>query len=154
MTPFFNPGSSLYPVPSVSTAAVHAYNCRVAGEVSDGLMLYRLTPAEYIKQVVKPGLNQGAIKAGKDPSDMDISGGGFIVTGPNASSIREAQAEVRRRIAFYASTRTYFPVLECHGFEEVGQQLHRMSLKGEWSEMAELVSDEMLDAFSVSGQYD
>ena len=154
MTPFFNPGPSRYPVPSVSTAAVNAYNCRVAGEVSDGLMLHSLTSAEYIKQVVKPGLNLGAIKAGKDPSDMDISGGGFIITGPNASSIREAQAEVRRRIAFYASTRTYFPVLECHGFEEIGQQLHQMSLKGEWSEMAELVSDDMLDAFSVSGEYD
>ena len=45
-------------------------------------------------------------------------------------------------------------MLECHGFEDIGQQLHQMSLKGEWSEMAESVSDEMLDAFSVSGQYD
>ena len=154
MTPFFNPGPSPYPVPSVSTAAVNAYNCRVAGEVSDGLMLHSLTSAEYIRRVVKPGLAQGAIQAGRDPVAMSVSGGGFIVTGPNASSIREAQAEVRRRIAFYASTRTYFPVLECHGFQEIGQQLHQMSLRDEWAGMAELVSDEMLDAFSVSGEYD
>lgn len=154
MTPFFSPGPSQYPVPAVSTAAVNAYNCRVAGEVSDGLMLHSLTSAEYIKQVVKPGLTQGAARAGRDPEAMSISGGGFIITGPNASSIREAQADVRRRIAFYASTRTYFPVLECHGFQEVGQQLHQMSLKGKWAEMGELVSDEMLDAFAVSGEYD
>jgi alkanesulfonate monooxygenase SsuD/methylene tetrahydromethanopterin reductase-like flavin-dependent oxidoreductase (luciferase family) len=64
------------------------------------------------------------------------------------------QADVRRRIAFYASTRSYFPVLEAHGFLETGQQLHEMSLKGQWAEMGELVSDEMLDAFSVSGEYD
>ena len=45
-------------------------------------------------------------------------------------------------------------MLEAHGFEEIGQQLHEMSLKGQWVEMSELVSDEMLDAFSVSGEYD
>ena len=65
-----------------------------------------------------------------------------------------SQAEVRRRIAFYASTRTYFPVLEAHGFQEIGQRLHEMSLKGEWAEMGELVPDEMLEAFCVSGEYD
>jgi hypothetical protein len=29
-----------------------------------------------------------------------------------------------------------------------------MSLRGEWAEMGELVSDEMLEAFTVSGEYD
>ena len=61
---------------------------------------------------------------------------------------------MRRRIAFYASTRTYHSVLAAHGFEEIGQRLHEMSLRGEWAEMGELVSDEMLDAFAVSGEYD
>ena len=45
-------------------------------------------------------------------------------------------------------------MLECHGFQEIGQQLHQMSLRDEWAGMAELASDEMLDAFSVSGEYD
>ena len=75
-------------------------------------------------------------------------------TPSDRSSIRAVQADVRRRIAFYASTRSYFPVLETHGFQEIGRQLHEMSLKGEWVEMGELVSDEMLDAFCVSGEYD
>ena len=48
----------------------------------------------------------------------------------------------------------YFPVLEAHGFQEIGQRLHEMSLKGEWAEMGELVPDEMLEAFCVSGEYD
>ena len=61
---------------------------------------------------------------------------------------------MRRRIAFYASTRTYHSVLAPHGFEEIGQRLHEMSLRGEWAEMGELVSDEMLHAFAVSGEYD
>ena len=154
MTPFFDPGPSEYPAPEVFTAAVNAYNCQVAGEVSDGLMLHSLTSPEYVRRVVRPGLEKGAAKAGRDSSSLKITGGGFIITGPDRSSIRAAQADVRRRIAFYASTRTYHPVLEAHGFQEIGQQLHEMSLKGEWAEMGELVSDEMLDAFCVSGEYD
>ncbi len=154
MTPFFSPGPSQYPGPPVYTGAVNAYNCRVAGEVCDGLMLHSLTSPDYVRQVVRPGLVKGAERAGRDPAQIRVSGGGFIITGPNRSSIRAAEAETRRRIAFYASTRTYFPVLECHGFVEIGQRLHQMSLQGEWAEMGELVSDEMMSAFVIAGEYD
>ena len=154
MTPFFDPGPSEYPEPEVFTAAVNAYNCQVAGEVSDGLMLHSLTSPEYVREIVRPGLEKGALNAGRDSSALKVTGGGFIITGPDRSSIRAMQADVRKRIAFYASTRSYFPVLEAHGFLETGQQLHHMSLKGEWAQMGELVSDEMLAAFSVSGEYD
>ncbi len=154
MTPFFSPGPSEYPLPEVFTAAVNAYNCQVAGEVSDGLMLHSLTSPEYVKNVVRPSLIKGAQKAGRNADRIKVTGGGFIITGPNRDSIRAMEPEVRKRIAFYASTRSYFPVLESHGFLEIGHELHEMSLKGQWAEMAELVSDEMLDAFSVSGEYD
>jgi probable F420-dependent oxidoreductase len=154
MTPFFSPGPGEHPPPAIFTAAVNAYNCRVAGEVSDGLMLHSLTSPEYVRQVVKPNLVKGARQAGRDPSEVRISGGGFIITGPSQSSLAAMKEEARRRIAFYASTRTYASVLQCHGFEEVGQRLHEMSLRGEWSDMPRLVSDEMLETFAVIGEYD
>ena len=154
MTPFFSPGPGEFPPPPVFAAAVNSYNCQVAGEVADGLMLHSLTSPEYVRDVVRPALARGAERSGRDAEDITVSGGGFLITGPNKPAIRAAQAEVRRRIAFYASTRTYHSVLAPHGFEEIGQQLHEMSLRGEWGEMGELVSDEMLDAFAVSGEYD
>jgi probable F420-dependent oxidoreductase len=154
MTPFFSPGPSQHPPPVVFTAAVNAYNCRVAGEVSDGLMLHSLTSPEYVRQIVRPNVVKGARQAGRDPSEVRISGGGFIITGPNQSSLNAMKEEVRRRIAFYASTRTYSSVLQCHGFAEVGQRLHQMSLRGEWPDMPRLVSDEMLETFAVIGEYD
>lgn len=154
MTPFFSPGPSEYPPPPVFAAAVNAYNCQVAGEVADGLMLHSLTSPDYVRDVVRPALARGAERAGRDADNIPVSGGGFLITGPNRASLRAAQAEVRRRIAFYASTRTYHTVLAAHGFEEIGQRLHEMSLRGEWGEMGELVSDEMLEAFAVSGEYD
>ncbi len=120
----------------------------------DGLLLHSLTSPEYVRQVVKPGLEAGAGKAGRDPASLILGGGGFIITGPNQASLSAKKAEVRRRIAFYSSTRTYFPILEIHGFEEVGQQLHQLSVEGRWAEMPELVDDQMLDAFTVVGEYD
>ena len=154
MTPFFSPGPGEFPPPPVFAAAVNAYNCQVAGEVADGLMLHSLTSPEYVRDVVRPALARGAERAGRDASGITVSGGGFIITGPNRASLRAAEAEVRRRIAFYASTRTYHTVLAAHGFEEIGQRLHEMSLRGEWAEMGELVSGEMLGAFAVTGEYD
>ena len=153
MTPFFSPGPSEYSHPQVFTAAVNGYNCLVAGECSDGLMLHSLTSPEYVRQVVKPNISEGARRAGRDPGDVSLVGGGFIVTGPNQAAIRDQEAETRRRIAFYSSTRTYFPVLECHGFEDIGRQLHRLSLEGKWEEMGDLVPDDMLHAFAIIGEY-
>lgn len=154
MTPFFSPGPGQHPPPPIGNAAVNGYNCRVAGEVSDGLLLHTFTSAEYVRQVVLPNLRAGAAKAGRNPADIAVSGGGFIVAGRNRAARQAAVQETRRRIAFYASTRTYFPVLECHGFGEVGQRLHQLSLEGKWAEMGNLVNAEMLDAFAIIGDYD
>ena len=154
MTPFFSPGPGQNQPPPIFNAAVNGYNCRVAGEVSDGLVLHTFTSAEYARRVVKPNIAAGAEKAGRNPADIKVNGGGFIVTGGSEAAVQAAVAETRRRIAFYASTRTYFPVLECHGFTEIGQRLHQLSLEGKWEEMGRLVSDEMLDAFAVVGEYD
>jgi len=154
MTPFFSPGPGTHPHPPIFNAAVNAYNCRVAGEVSDGLVLHTFTSADYVREVVRPNIAAGALKVGRSPADVTISGGGFIVTGPNRQAINEAKLDARRRIAFYASTRTYLPVLECHGFQEICPRLHQMSLEGKWDEMGDLITDEILDAFAVVGAYD
>ena len=154
MTPFFSPGRGDNPQPPIFNAAVNAYNCRVAGEVSNGLVLHTFTSPEYVRKVVRPNVAAGAARAGRRPEDIAISGGGFIVTGPTRAAIEAGLEDARRRIAFYASTRTYLPVLECHGFQEVGQRLHQMSREGKWNEMGALVSDDMLHAYAVVGEYD
>ena len=154
MTPYFDPGPSAHPKPPVYIAAFNRYNCRVAGEVGDGLALHPLNSPRYIKEVVIPNVARGAQKAGRNPKDIKISGSGFIITGPNKEKIEAQKEALKRQIAFYASTRTYFPALEVHGFQELGQRLHEMSLKGEWDEMGRHVSDEMLDVFAIVGEYD
>jgi len=154
MTPFFNPGSSGLDMPLIFTAAVNPYNCSVAGEISDGLLLHSLTSPEYVSKIVKPGLQKGSIKAERDPSEIILAGGGFIITGPNQASLEKQKEEIRRRISFYSSTRTYFPVLETHDLQEIGERLHKLSVEGRWDDMPNLVTDDMLGIFAIIGLYD
>src|SRR3990172_2236695 len=53
------------------------------------------------------------------------------------------------RVTFYGSTRSYRPVLSAHGWDDLGNELHRMSVRGEWSQMAAKVSDEVVHAFAA-----
>ena len=154
MTPFFSPGVSPVGAPLVNISALNPFNCRVAGEVCDGVALHPITSAKYLTEVIKPNILKGAQKAGRIPEDISLAGAGFVVTGPDQQTINTKTEAVKRQIAFYFSTRTYFPVLEVHGIQDVGQRLHEMSLKDEWDRMAGLVTEEMLDLFAVVGPYD
>ena len=154
MTPFFSPGPSPADKPPVFISAINPYNCRVAGELCDGLALHPITSDRYLSEVIKPNIARGAKQGGRNPDDVALNGSGFVITGPDEGAIKAKKEVVRRRLAFYFSTRTYFPVLEVHGFQEVGQRLHELSLTGEWSQMAGLISDDMLNAFAVVGRYE
>ena len=56
MTPFFSPGRSEQPRPPVFISAVNPYNCRVAGEICDGIALHPITSPKYLKEVIKLSL--------------------------------------------------------------------------------------------------
>jgi hypothetical protein len=81
-------------------------------------------------------------------------GGGFTATGADEQAVTEAREWVRHRIAWYASTRTYLPVLEHHGWEAINPELRKLIEQKRWDDMKKLVTDEMLDTFCVSGTYD
>ena len=153
MTPFFSPGKSGQPRPPVFISAVNPYNCRVAGEVCDGVALHPLTSAKYLEQVIKPNIAEGAAKAGRDPKSVNLSNSAFVVTGPNQTAINAQKQAAKKQIAFYCSTRSYSKILEVHGFEDLGVWLHEMSLKQQWDKMTELITDEILDAFALVGGY-
>jgi hypothetical protein len=61
---------------------------------------------------------------------------------------------IRYRVAFYASTRAYRPVLSLHGWDDLGEKLHRMSITGRWAEMPAEISDDVLECFVAQGTYE
>ena len=154
MTPEFSPQpSGLGPIP-ITIAAVRPALLRLAGEVCDGVRLHPFATRRYVEQVALPEINKGLARTGRERSAFDIWGGGFIVTGKDEAALNAEREKVRYRLAFYGSTRTYHDVLALHGWQDLGLKLHEMSRKGQWSQMAAEVPNEVLETFAVVATYD
>lgn len=154
MTPEFNPGPVPGGAPKVMISAVGPAMARLAGEVCDGVRMHGFCTAKYIQDVIWPELRRGAERAGRDPNTLDVSGGGFIVTGATQAEVEKNLEEARTRVSFYGSTRTYHGVFHAHGWTDIGPRLHEMSLKGQWDTMPAAVPDDVLEQFVIAGTYD
>ena len=153
-SPFFNPGPIEHPNVPIHISAINPYNCRLVGELCDGIKLHGFNTPKYYNEVIRPNIEKGAKKAGRDPKDIEICGLGFVITGPDQEAVEKAMAPVRQQIAFYGSTRTYKPVLDIEGWGDLNQELFSLSLEGKWQDMATRITDDMLDEFAIIGTYD
>jgi probable F420-dependent oxidoreductase len=149
MTPFFNPGPNPYGNPKILLAAVGEHMAEVAGEAGDGLLVHPFTTARYLREISLPALERGAARAGKTRGDLTVALPGFVVTGATEHEMAAHAKAAKAQLAFYGSTPAYRPVLELHGWGELQSELHARSKRGEWTEMGELVDDEVLAAFAV-----
>ncbi len=155
MTPFFTPDRAElagFGVPKVFLAGVGELMTEVAGEVCDGFICHGFTTERYLREVTIPALVRGRAKAGKTMEGFEIVGPSFVVTGNNEAEMNAAMAGTRQQIAFYGSTPAYRGVLELHGWGELQDQLNTLSKQGQWVEMGNLITDEILDAFAVVGE--
>jgi probable F420-dependent oxidoreductase len=143
MTPFFDPGPIEHPGIPVFLAGVGAAMTRLAGEVGDGLIVHPLHSRDYLAAVVLPAIDDGARAAARDRAAVTLAASVLVATSDTEL------AEVRRSIGFYASTPTYRPVLEHHGWGSVADALANHARHGRWDAMTALVTDEMVDAFAV-----
>ena len=147
MSPFFSPGPIEHPDIPIFIAGVGAPLCKLAGEVADGFHVHPYHTRKYLSEVVLPALAAGAQKANRDRSAIEIGTMAFVAL--NANEI-EAQ---RAQVAFYASTPSYRPVLDLHGWGSIGEQLGALAARGQWAEMPKLISDEMLETFVIVGSW-
>jgi probable F420-dependent oxidoreductase len=147
MTPMFDQGPSEHGLPKVFVAAVGPGMTRVAGEVADGLMAHGFTTPQYLRDVTLANLANGLETAGRDRSELEVTVPLMtVVDGPDmAQSLRAT----RMQLGFYGSTPAYRPVLEHHGWGELGDELHRLSKAGRWDAMGEAIDDEVVQTFAI-----
>ena len=150
MTPFFDPGPNPNGSPTIQLAAVGERMTEVAGEVADGIILHAFTTEQYVREVTLPALERGWAKAGKQRDDFEISGPMFVVSGTNDEELDRARRGTREQIAFYGSTPAYRGVLELHGWGDLQDDLNRLSKRGEWTAMGDLITDDILETFAVA----
>jgi probable F420-dependent oxidoreductase len=154
MTPEFSPGKSVHGRIPIHIAGVNRYNLRLAGEICDGLRVHPFATKKYMLDVIWPAVQEGAVRSGRDLAGFEMVGGGFIATGADQRTVQEARENARYRIAFYASTRSYLPVLEAHGWEDLNAELRRLVAEGRWDDLSAVIPDEVLDEFCVAGTYE
>jgi probable F420-dependent oxidoreductase len=143
MSPFFDPGPIEHPAIPVFIAGVNPGLARLAGELCAGFVVHPFHSPRYLREVILPALSSGAIGAGRRPTDVAVSVTAFVATDAQA---REA---ARSQIAFYASTPSYRPVMELHGWGQIAEQLSAHAARGEWDRMPALLTDEMLAEFCL-----
>jgi probable F420-dependent oxidoreductase len=143
MSPFFNPGPIEHSQIPIYIAGVNPGLARLAGESSDGFLVHPLHTVPYLREVLIPAIENGADRAGRSSSEVEISATVFVVTSP------EEDFFVRAQIAFYASTPSYRGVMTLHGWESVAEKLSGLAARGQWAEMPGLIDDEIMESFAI-----
>jgi probable F420-dependent oxidoreductase len=153
MPPLFSPGMLDTPSPRVWLAAVGPLMLEAAGAVADGLICHPLLSRSYLGDVVEPMVRKGREAAGRT-EPFEVSTLCLVATGRTEEQLADAVAGVRRQIGFYASTPAYKPVLDHHGWGGLHDEAHAMTTSGRWSELGDLVDDEVLATFAVVAELD
>ena len=148
-TPNFTPEPIDAPPPAVMIAAVGPAMLKVAAEECDGVKLHGFCTRNYLTDQIMPRIEAGLAKAGRTRAQYEISGGGFLATGPDDETVARRFEWVRQRVAFYGSTPAYYPVLAVHGLEDLGRKLNALTRQGKWSEMAQEVPDDVAHLFAA-----
>ena len=154
MNPLFDPGPIDHPRIPVHVAAVNAGMARVAGRTADGLRPHPICTRKYLDDVLVPAVAAGARQAGRPSEQVEVCASPLIVTAPDDESLEQRLSDVRARIAFYASTRTYRPVFDTHGWGDVAARLSDLSKQQRWDEMEQWVTDEMVETIAVVAPHD
>lgn len=155
LQPFFNPGPIDHPDIPILCGAVGPAMTRMVGRIADGMITHPTnTPPEYIREVCLPRLQGGFDKAGRTGDDFKLVLGPLTATGKDEATVAAEWEKQRNLLGFLYSTPAYWPSLELFGWEEKGQQLLDMTRAGNWQEMPNIVTDEMLEKFVPRGTYD
>ena len=159
MSPFFNPG----PLPSLPSpnrggdgggvipiyiAGVNTGLAKLAGELCEGFHVHPFHSLKYLGEIILPAIEEGAAKERRKRKDVSVSVTAFVATTPEEMNF------VRAQVSFYASTPSYRPVMELHGWSAVAEKLSAHASRGEWAEMPMLITDEMLGEFCLVTEED
>lgn len=148
MAPFFNPGplpffeqtqaNELIPI---YIAGVNTGLARLAGELCDGFLVHPFHSPRYLKEIIRPAIQLGLEKENRSWERLKVAVTAFAATNPVELE------SCRQQLSFYASTPSYRPVMELHGWGAASEKLSSLAARGKWAEMPGQISDEMLAEF-------
>jgi alkanesulfonate monooxygenase SsuD/methylene tetrahydromethanopterin reductase-like flavin-dependent oxidoreductase (luciferase family) len=126
----------------------------MAGEVADGIHVHPFHSLPYLRNRLLPAVSEGAATAGRAVEDVDLIVPVFAIPGDTPEERARLVERARGQIAFYGSTRNYAFQFDDLGFEGTSARLNEKLKAGDIPGMAALITDEMLDAYTVVAPWD
>ena len=154
LNPMWTPGDIDYPTPPIDVAAVGPYMLRMAGELCDGIHVHPMHSIEYVTQVLQPAVADGAGRVGRDPSEVKLLVPVLTIVGNSEEEKAASRAFCRQQVAFYGSTPNYALQFDLLGLEGTTDRIRERQKAGDVPGMAEVISDEILEHFTVEAKWD
>lgn len=154
LTPQWSPGPIAAPAPKVDIAAVNPWMLRMAGEVADGVHVHPIAEPGYLRRTVVPNVAEGAARAGRDASAVDLLVPVMTIAGDTDEERHAEREHVRTMLAFYGSTPNYAFVWDDAGFDGTTARLRERQKAGDLAGMAAEITDAHLATFAVEGTWD
>lgn len=150
----WSPGPIDYPAPAIDAAAVNPYMLKMAGELCDGVQVHPFHSQNYIDQRLLPAVAEGAAKAGRDAGEIDLLVPVLTIVGDSEEEKAASRAFCRQQVAFYGSTPNYAFQFDLLGFEGTTAKIRQCQKAGDMAGMSEVVSDEILQHYTVEARWD
>lgn len=139
----------------IDISAVGPQMCRVAGELCDGLHVHPMHSMPYIHNRLLPAVAQGAKRAGRDASNVELIVPVFTIVGDTPEERAHLTSIARTQVAFYGSTPNYAFQFDDLGFPGVlSERLRERMRSGDMKGLAESITDEILHHFAVEARWD
>ena len=129
MAPNFDPGPTGYGVPPIYLAGVGPQMTAAASEVADGLLCHPLATPRYLTEVTIPAVTRARARRAESQA-FCVTVSVLAATGPDDAALAASVANVRRKMAFYAATPAYRPILDVHGLGHVQPVLNETGPAG------------------------
>jgi probable F420-dependent oxidoreductase len=131
----------------IYTAGVNPRMIEAAGRVADGLVGHPMFTQRYVDGVVRPALEKGAAKTGRDASEI-------VLCGVLICSVDEDVDTARRRLAYavgqYAASRVYDRLFALHGWADAQHRIREAARARDDEAVIEAVPDDALDLLGVA----
>jgi probable F420-dependent oxidoreductase len=156
MQPFTSPRPIAHPEIPIALAGIGPNMTALAGEQGDLLFTHPTGASpRFLREFTLRHLARGLARRERAATASP----GLIVnplcaTGRKSGEVVRQREEHREMIATLFSTPQYWPSLDLYGWRDLGERLHQLVREDRWSDMAKLISDEMLDLFVIAASYD
>jgi probable F420-dependent oxidoreductase len=145
LQPFFNPGPLVVRPPRIWLGGVNRRAIELAAQSADGLVTHPTNShPRFLDECVNPVL----------PSEVEVSTAIPVITGRTDDDLAHSRASQRAVLAFLYSTPAYRRTLELFGWAELGSQLQHLTREGRWNDLADVLSDDVVNTLVPSATYE